>query len=182
MDQDSWRGDKGYDSAANFQGVATETGAVPIIDVRRLGKGNRGRERESRPCEAYPVITPEGVRYKCDRWPWEPKCPRFHQCPLLPVYLDSDLNTPGLTPTYERYAPFPYGSKERRAQYAKRSSVEMVNSRLKECRRLERHCFRGLAKVTAHALMSVAVMQATAVAHLAMGDFETMRWSLRRVA
>ena len=43
-------------------------------------------------------------------------------------------------------------------------------------------CFRGLARVTAHALMSVAVMQATAVSHLAAGDFETMRWSLRRVA
>ena len=56
------------------------------------------------------------------------------------------------------------------------------NSRLKECRRLERHCFRGLAKVTVHALLSVAVMQATALAHLIAGDFAEMRWSLRRVA
>ncbi len=57
-----------------------------------------------------------------------------------------------------------------------------MNSRLNECRRLEQHCFRGLAKVTTHALMSVAVMQATALAHLAAGDVATMRWSLRKVA
>ena len=68
------------------------------------------------------------------------------------------------------------------AKYSARSSVERVNSRPKECRRLERHCFRGLAKVTTHALLSVAVMQATALAHLAAGDFATMRWSLGRVA
>ena len=49
-------------------------------------------------------------------------------------------------------------------------------------RRLDRHCFRGLAKVTTHALLSVAVMQATALAHLIAGDFAEMRWSLRRVA
>ena len=171
--------DKGYDSATNFKGVAA-LGAVPIIDVRKIG--NRGRERELRPCEAYPVITPDGVRYKCDRWPWEPKCPRFDTCPLLPVYVDSALNTPDLAPPYERYAPFPYGSKEWKAKYSARSSVERVNSRLKECRRLEGHCFRGLAKVTTHALMSAAVMQATALAHLIAGDFAEMRWSLRRVA
>lgn len=64
----------------------------------------------------------------------------------------------------------------------KRPSVERVNSRLKECRRLERHCFRGLAKVTTHALLSVAVMQATALAHLIASDFAEMRWSLRKVA
>lgn len=41
--------DKGYDAAFNLHGVAA-LGAVPIIDVRKLGKV-RGRERESRPCE-----------------------------------------------------------------------------------------------------------------------------------
>ena len=99
----------------------------------------------------------------------------------MPVYVDSALNVDTL-PAYDRYAPFPYGSKEWKALYGKRSSVERVNSRLKECRRLEGHCFGGLAKLTIHALLSVAVMQATAVAHLESGDFETMRWSLRRVA
>ncbi len=60
----------------------------------------------------------------------------------------------------------PYGSKEWKAIYGKRSSVERVNSQLKECRRLEGHCFRGLAKATTHAMLGVAVMQATAVARL----------------
>ena len=173
--------DKGYDSAKNFTGVA-ETGAVPIIDVRKMGKdGVRGREHESRACEAYPIISSDGVHYLCERQPWERRCPRFGECPLLPVYADGPLN-PNNLPAYERYTPFPYGSKEWKAIYAKRSSVERVNSRLKECRRLEGHCFRGLAKLTTHAMLSVVVMQATAVAHLAAGDFETMRWSLRRVA
>ena len=86
------------------------------------------------------------------------------------------------SPPYERYAPFPYGSKEWKAKYSARSSVERVNSRLKECRRPERHYFRGLAKMTTYALLSAAVMQATALAHLANGDFNQMRWSLRKVA
>ena len=125
----------------------------------------------------------EGVRSKCDRWPSDrSQVPRFDSCPLLPVAVDSPLNVSDAIPPYERYAPFPYGSREWKAQYAQRSSVERVNSRLKECRRLERHCFRGLAKVTTQALLSVAVMQATAVAHLVAGDFATMRWSLRWVA
>ena len=98
----------------------------------------------------------------------------------MPVYVDSALNVDTL-PAYDCYPPFPYGSKEWKAIYGKRSSVERVNSRLKECRRLEGHCFRGLAKLTAHSLLSVAVLQATALAHIAAGDFETMRWSLRRV-
>ena len=49
-------------------------------------------------------------------------------------------------------------------------------------RLLEHHCFRGLAKLTTHAVMSVAVMQATALSHLISGDFAEMRWSLRGVA
>ena len=172
--------DKGYDSAANFKGVAEELGAVAIIDVRKIGY--RGHARETRACEAYPVVTPDGVRYRCERQPWDPKCPRFESCPLLPTYVDSDLNPPHMLAPYERWSPFPYGSSEWKTIYARRSSVERVNSRLKECRRLERHCFRGLAKVTLHALLSVTVMQATALAHLSVGDFTTMRWSLRRVA
>ncbi len=44
------------------------------------------------------------------------------------------------------------------------------------------HRFRGLAKVTTHGLLSVDVIQATALAHLAASDFTTMRWSLQRVA
>lgn len=111
------------------------------------------------------MITKGGkVRFTCKRTPWEPKCVRFGQCPLLPVFVDSDLNTPDLAAVYERYLTFPYGSREWKAIYAKRSSVERVNSRLKECRRLERHCFRSLAKVTAHALISVLSMQAAAMA------------------
>lgn len=68
----------------------------------------------------------------------------------MPVYIDSGLNARSMVPPYERYAPFLYGSKEWKAIHAGRSSVERVNSRLKECRRLERHCFRGLTKVTLH--------------------------------
>ena len=105
---------------------------MPIIDVRRSRKGNtRGHMREGRACEAYPVETAKGTRYRCDRRPWDPKCPAFETCPLLPVFVDSALNPPHLAEPYERWIPFPFGSTEWRALYRQRSSVERVFSRLK---------------------------------------------------
>ena len=52
---------------------------------------------------------------------------------------------------------------EWQALYNKRVSVERVFSRLKETRRLERHCLRGLAKISLHAMLSVLVLQGDAL-------------------
>jgi len=53
---------------------------------------------------------------------------------------------------------------------------------LKESRRLERHCIRGLRKISLHATMSVLAFQATALVHVLAGEVEDMRWMVRKVA
>ena len=71
---------------------------------------------------------------------------------------------------------------EWKAHYAKRQAIERVFKSLKESRRLERHCVRGLRQITLHVLMSVLAFQATALAKLLAGEAEWMRWMVRKVA
>ena len=63
---------------------------------------------------------------------------------------------------------------------ALRQSVERVFKSLKESRRLERHCYRGLAKITLHCLMSLVAFNATALYGLRNGL--NPRWMVRKVA
>ena len=71
-------------------------------------------------------------------------------------------------------------SKEWKHYYARRTSVERVFGRLKETRRLERHCYRGLAKVELHYLLSVLTLQAKALVQAEAS--EGLRDCLRKVA
>lgn len=151
--------DKGYDSKDCFGYVGDRLGAIPVIDVR----GNR-RPREARDCEAMPIITPSGTHYRCERLPYDPHCPRFGKCPLLPMFADGPLNEPSPAPYYEQYSPFPYGSREWKLLYNKRVSVERAFSRLKGYRKLNAIRTRRLPKVWLHVAMSVLNMVAAAVA------------------
>ncbi|NQW17013.1 MAG: transposase [Chloroflexi bacterium] len=63
---------------------------------------------------------------------------------------------------------------------AGRTSVERASGLLKSTRRLERHQMRTLYKLTAHCLMSVAIMQARALAQAL--DEKPIREGVRRVA
>ena len=53
---------------------------------------------------------------------------------------------------------------------------------MKESRRLERHCIRGLRQITLHAVMSALAFQATVLVRLRAGETEWMRWMVRKVA
>ena len=81
-----------------------------------------------------------------------------------------------------RFSLIPRRSKERRALYAKRQSVERCFSRLKQHRALDSHCRRGLRKVTLHALMALVTMQAAAVVRAERGEVERVREVSRKVA
>jgi len=151
--------DKGYDAGYNFDYVGRDLGAVPVIDVRA---NSRPRKREGRECEAEPVITPHGLRYRCRRLPYDPVCPRFGTCPLLPVFVDSPLSDAG-APYYERHSTFPYGSREWKTVYNKRVSVERVFSRLKGYRKLNAVRTRRLPKVWLHVALSLLAMSASAL-------------------
>ena len=53
---------------------------------------------------------------------------------------------------------------------------------MKESRRLERHCVRGLRQITLHALMSALAYQATVLVRLEAGEGGRMRLMMRKVA
>ena len=74
------------------------------------------------------------------------------------------------------------GSEEWHDLYSKRWSVERVFKSIKESRRLEEHCVRGLKYITLHALMSTLTYQATALVKVLAGEQDNMRWMVRRVA
>ena len=71
---------------------------------------------------------------------------------------------------------------EWQALYAKRQAIERVFKSIKESRRLERHCVRGLRQITLHAMMSTLTFQATALVRLQAGEPEWVRWMVRQVA
>ena len=50
---------------------------------------------------------------------------------------------------------------------------------MKESRRLERHCVRGLRQITLHAVMSALAFQATVLVRLWAGEAECGGWSGR---
>ena len=156
--------DKGYDAKAVFQFVGEDLGAMPIIDVqkRRADKATR----KAPPCEATPVITSTGTHYRCNRLPYDPLCTRFGKCPLLPLYVDSPFNQAAPAPYFEKQIPFAYGSKEWKALYNKRVSVERVFGRLKGYRKLNAIRTRRIAKVWLHVALSLLAMNATAVVNV----------------
>lgn len=73
-------------------------------------------------------------------------------------------------------------SEEWKGFYAKRWSVERLFKTLKESRRLEAHCVRGLKSIQLHSMMSVLTFQATALVKVLQGELDGMRWMVRKVA
>ena len=80
------------------------------------------------------------------------------------------------------FPPIKRGSDEWKRLYRLRQSVERHFKALKQSRRLEDHCVRGLPALTLHAAMSTLMFQATASHRLAVGEFERLRWQVRKVA
>ncbi len=64
---------------------------------------------------------------------------------------------------YERYSPFPYGSREWKTVYNQRVAAERAFGRLKGQRRLEWLKHRGLQKVQIHAALSLLAHNAAVI-------------------
>jgi hypothetical protein len=73
------------------------------------------------------------------------------------------------------------GTEEFTSIYRKRVAVERVNSRLKDKRRLDSHCFRGLDKMNLHCTLSVLSMNAMALAKIKAGKLDEIRTTARKV-
>ena len=144
-----------YDGIYTALGIPTCVGQVPMRYVRSDPK--RGHLYRCVGCHLA-TSTRGGIRH-CDTEVWEdPK---------------RDIRLFGAV---RRDSP------EWRELYSRRQAVERVFKSLKESRRLERHCLRGLRQITLHSLMSVLTFQVTALVKLLDGRVEEMRWMVRRIA
>lgn len=71
-------------------------------------------------------------------------------------------------------------SPEWKALYAKRQGIERIFKSMKQSRRLEGHCVKGLAHITLHSLMSTLAYSATVLVKARAGAIRR-RWMVERV-
>ena len=178
--------DRGYDSKANHEWLH-QKGALPIIHIQR--KANAALYDG--------IYTEKGVPTCLGQVPMEyvrsdPERGHLYRCRAEGCHLAGSMRG-GIrhcdTEVWEdpskdirRFGVIRREGPEWKALYAKRQAIERVFKSMKESRRLERHCIRGLRQVTLHALMSTLVFQATALVHLLAGEVDLLRWMVRRVA
>jgi hypothetical protein len=175
--------DKGYDAGYNYKAIY-DIGSIPIIKMKeRPQSDDRYSLDESGipHCRAgLPLLLlghdkKKGVKYVCPHKAGKIKCSHLHQCTLKVVWIRPFWE-------YRKLCSIPRDSEEWNAIYSKRTAVERVNSKLKEHRRLDSHCHRGLTKVRLHCLMSVLSLAITALAEANANNIERVRACTRRIA
>ena len=178
--------DRGYDSAANHEFLRGKD-ALPIIHIRRKARG-----------ELYEgIYTKKGVPTCLGQIPMEfvrsdPERGHLYRCNPKGCRLAGSMRG-GIrhcdtevwedpTRNVRLFGAIRRDGPEWKALYAKRQAIERVFKSMKESRRLERHCVRGLRQITLHAAMSALAFQATVLVRLRAGEAEWMRWMVRKVA
>ncbi len=182
--------DRGYDANSNHMAVI-ERGGIPIIHIRDMKKGAK------RPQDRYleGIYTHEGVPTCLGMLPMDyvrsdPERGHLYRCPHGGCRLK---NRQGVVYCKDEYwvnhkdnprlfGPIRRGSQEWKALYRQRQSIERVFKSLKQSRRLEDHCTRGIQKISLHVAMSVLAYQATVLVHMQAGEVEYLRWMVRKVA
>ena len=150
--------DKLYDGIYNKDALPLCMGMEPMVYVGDTGEGKRIFRCASEGCHLKDS-TKGGIRH-CDTV--------IEEDPLDNIRVHG--------PITRRNSP------EWKALYGKRWSVERVFKSMKESRRLESHCVRGLKHITLHCLMSTLTYQASALAKVQAGEKDSMRWMVRKVA
>ena len=172
--------DKGYDSQDNNTYIYKDCKAVPIIPIRE------------RKCEQLPDIcnakgTPlcscglamvywgrDGnyLKYRCPYVLGKEKCKSRFRCTSSPYgYV---LKLP-IAANVRRHPPVPRESKKWERLYKMRTSVERVNSRIKDVLGLNKITVRGIAKVTVRSALSLLVMLAAAVSMAKEQKYQEIR-------
>ena len=177
--------DRGYDSTANHEHLHGK-GIIPVIHIRRT-KAHDGLHEGIYTKQGVPTclgnIPMEYIRsdpekghlYRCQGAGCHLAArPGVHHCDTE-VWEDPSENI-RLVGVVRRDSP------EWKALYARRQAIERVFKSMKESRRLERHCIRGLRQVTLHAAMSALAFQVTVLVRLWAGETDLMRWMVRKVA
>lgn len=179
--------DKGYDSESNHRAVLSHA-ATPIIAIRKLSKLATKGLREG-------VYTEDSVPTCIGEKPMEyvrtdPARGHLYRCPAGGCRLK---DRKGVRYCHDELwemwgenvrliGPVRRGSDRWKELYGQRQAVERLFKGMKESRRLEAHCVRGLRMVSLHIAMSVLAFQATALAHHREGQAENIRWMVRKVA
>ena len=176
--------DRGYDSVANHE-YLHQRGILPVIHIRR--KANAALHDG--------IYTVQGVPTCLGQVPMEyvrsdPEKGHLYRCKGCHLadsmsggirHCDSQVwEDPAKN--IRLFGVVRRGSQEWKDLYAKRQAIERVFKSMKESRRLERHCVRGLRQITLHAAMSVLAFQVTVLVRLRAGEVEWMRWVVRKVA
>lgn len=172
--------DKGYDSQDNNQFIFEKCHSAPIIPIRE-----RAGEQLPDICNAkgtplcscglamaYWGRDGNYLKYRCPEVVGKAVCSSRFKCTAssygyvlkLPIADDP-----------RRHPPIPRESQKWQRLYKLRSSVERVNSRIKELLGLGAITLRGKAKVAVKALLSLLVMLAAAVAMAYRNRFAEMR-------
>ena len=174
--------DRGYDALSNHE-YTVKHEALPIIHIRKQAKGS--------------IYTTKGTPTCLGRAPMtyvrsDPERGRLYQCRSDGCHLKNSfkggtrhcLDWVWEDPTKDLrlFGIIRRDGPEWKAHYVKRQAIERVFKSLKESRRLERHCVRGLRQITLHILMSTLTFQATALVRILAGEAEWMRWMVRKVA
>ncbi len=175
--------DKGYDAGYNYKAVH-DMGSIPIIKMRakQQSDGKYTIDELGIPhCQSgSPLLLKDhdkkkGIRYVCPYKAARADCPFHSECSVKAVWIRPLWE-------YRKLCSIPRDSEEWNAIYSKRTSVERVNSKLKEHRRLNTHCHRGLAKVRLHCLMSVLSLTISALAEANANHMDRVRACTRKIA
>ena len=175
--------DKGYDSRQNFQ-YLHDNGVDAVIMVRRQDLYADIYADPTVPTcvGGFPMeyVRSDPVKGRLFRCRKEKCWLLGHRIPLLVNCDARQWEKPGKELRVQ--GALRARSPEWKALYAKRSSIERTFKSLKQSRRLERHCHRGLRMVTLHAMMSVLVYQATVLVNVMADAAPTLRWQVVKVA
>ena len=181
--------DRGYDAKSNFEYLYLQHGIDPVIHIRKPGYTDG----------LYDELFNEDILPLClGNVPMEyvgldGEGQYIYRCQSGGCQLKEGLHA-GIRHCDTVFAEDPaahlrvLGGKTRRGSeewgdlYSKRWSVERVFKSMKESRRLEEHCVRGLKYLTLHALMSTLTYQASALVKALAGDLEGMRWMVKKIA
>ena len=179
--------DRGYDAAANHEWLDAR-GAVPIIHIRKPSntKYHSGVYSETGvptclggvPMEYVETDEATGKRlYICQ----EGGCHLKQSRKGGVIYCDDEVwEDP--SEHLRELGKVQRNTPEWNGYYRKRQAIERVFKSMKQSRRLERHCVRGLNQLTLHTLMSTLTFQATALARVKAGEEKWMRWMQPKVA
>ena len=176
-------GDKGYDAASNHLYLVNK-GIIPVLHIRKPSNASWYDG----------VYTEDGVPTCIGQVPMsyiktDPKtgkrlyrCTGCHLASRKGAHYCKDEVWEDPTKNLRLFGVIRRQSTEWKAYYRKRQGIERVFKSMKESRRLDSHCHRGLGRVHLHITMSALSYQATRLVNLMYGDIKQARWMVRKVA